>query len=92
MYIDLTWNGPKTSGAEMAEELGLENPKPIMCTTPNSGYAMYLFGSCGKYYLWEEMMNYVWRIICPTTLVDIVQKMREAGFGGLECEQMRSLA
>lgn len=92
MYIDLTWNGPVTSGAEITEEFRLQNPKPIIYTTSNSGNSMYLFESCGKYYIWEEMMDYVWRITCPTGLEDIVQKMREAGFGGLECEQMRSLA
>lgn len=95
MYLDLTWNGPETSGAEMAEEFGLQSPKPIMCTTPNSGNSMYMFESCGEYYMWEEMVDYVWRITCPTRLEDILKKMREAGpggaLGGLECEQMGSL-
>lgn len=96
MDIYQTWDGPETSGAMMAEEFGLENPKPIMCTTPTSGYSMYLVESCGKYYIWEEVMTFVFRITYPTTLGDILQKMREAGplgaaLGGLEYEEVRSL-
>lgn len=96
MDIELTWNCPDASGADMAEEFGLENPKPIMCTTPTSGYSMYLVESCGKYYIWEEVMCFVFRITSPTTLEDILQKIREAGpggagLGGREYEEMRSL-
>ncbi|KAJ9216057.1 hypothetical protein DTO166G4_2301 [Paecilomyces variotii] len=62
----------------IAKRCGLENPIPIMHTTPESGEIQGLFSAGGRYYFAGGQMTFdIYEIIKPTTLDGILKKLRD---------------
>ncbi|KAF7114721.1 hypothetical protein CNMCM5793_009672 [Aspergillus hiratsukae] len=60
---------------KIAKRGGLENPVPIMCTTPESGEHYGLISAGGRYYFTNNLAWTILEILKPTTLDGILQKI-----------------
>jgi len=61
--------------AKVAKRCGLEDPVPIMCTTPESGDHYGLISAGGRYYFTGDLDWCIYEILKPTTLDGILQKI-----------------
>lgn len=58
-----------------------EDPHLIMRTTPDNGVPEYMFRSGKKYFFWSEIEDTVWEVLEPIGLEEIMERMKEGGFG-----------
>ncbi|GIK05339.1 hypothetical protein Aspvir_009446 [Aspergillus viridinutans] len=65
----------KGDWVKMAKRCSLENPVPIMCTTPESGEHYGLISAGGRYYFTDDLAWSILEIIKPTTLDGILKKI-----------------
>jgi hypothetical protein len=68
----------------MAHTYGLKEPKPNMCSTRQSGNALYLVESEDKFYIWDQMEHQVFHVESPTTENAIRQSIKDDGFKKLK--------
>jgi len=73
----------------MIAEFGLENPRPIMCTTPDTGAPYYMLQSGNTFYLWNAIGGTVWEIVKPRELDEIVKTMVEKGERALKLKERK---
>lgn len=64
----------------MARERGLESPKPIMCSAPETGEGLYMFQSGSNFYIWDQMGDDVEEITRSQDLNEILEIMHKKGF------------
>ena len=73
----------------MLDEIhGLKNTHPIMFTTENSGAAIFLFESAGRFHLWDERNQVVYHITEPTLETEILNVIKDRGIGGLKLQRI----
>ncbi|KAJ9290567.1 hypothetical protein DTO021C3_1832 [Paecilomyces variotii] len=68
-----------------------EDPHLIMRTTPDNGVPEYMFRSGEKYFFWSEIEDTVWEVLDPSGLEEIMERMKEGGFGRKGVRVMRRL-
>ena len=84
-----SWSRVNSPGYLMASELSLDDPQPIMRTTPETGEPCYLFRSGNNFFLWNEIEDTVWEIIRPQDLNAIIKAMDEKGMKGLKIKERK---
>jgi hypothetical protein len=62
----------------------LSSAEPIMCSAPETGEGLYMFGSGGKFYIWNQMNEEVWEITKSRDLKEILDLMHQKQLGGLK--------
>lgn len=88
--LETDWAYPDSHGQAFAEYHGLNSPKPIMCSTNDSGECLHLFLSGSSYYIWNQIEHNVWRIEEPSVLEEIVSKIDEGGVVSLKVKRMHA--
>ncbi|KAL1988817.1 hypothetical protein VTN96DRAFT_7701 [Rasamsonia emersonii] len=78
--FDFYWADDKGIGSQMARERGLESPKPIMCSAPETGEGLYMFQSGSNFYIWDQMGDDVEEITRSQDLNEILEIMHKKGF------------
>lgn len=88
LNIETLWLDPSGVGSLMAINYGLNNPKPIMCSTGQSGDAMYIV-QCGMaFYIWNQLNGDVFSIQGVTSVKQLVQIINQRGTKGLTIAQL----
>jgi hypothetical protein len=73
-------------GNAVVKAHGLEPPKPIMCSIPESesGDCEYMFQSGSKYYLWNPIEGVIAEIVTSMDLIDIMAEIDKPRMGSLK--------
>lgn len=91
MKTDFYWEYNDSIGQVLAKDHGLDSPKPIMCSTQDSGDCLYMFQSGSNYYLWNQIENTVWRIKELLDLEVIVSTIGKLGVESLTIEEVPTM-
>ncbi|KAJ9300231.1 hypothetical protein DTO271G3_2348 [Paecilomyces variotii] len=83
------WAPQNSDGQYMATEFGLNDPRPIMVTTPDTGSPFVLFQAENKFYQWNQVANSVWEIVKPQGLDAILEVMTEKGERALKMKELQ---
>jgi hypothetical protein len=86
---DYYWAPQDSYGQCMAKEFGLNDPQPIMVTTPDTGAPLVFFRSGEKFYFWNEVENNVWEVTKPGTLGEIIWVMINKGEKAVKSRKLK---
>src|SRR5204863_7417223 len=87
LAVDFVWD-ENGDGWKMARKYGLNSPRAVMCTTPETGELLYMFESGNKFYIWNQVDGDVWEITRCQDLNEILEIMDKKGFGSLKLKDI----
>jgi hypothetical protein len=72
----------------MAREYGLNSPRAIMRSAPQTGEGLYMFQSGSKFYIWDEMGGDVEEITVSQNLNKILEIINKKSLNALKLRQI----
>jgi hypothetical protein len=88
LSIETLWFDPSGEGSLMAKKYDLHDLRPIMCSTGQSGDAMYIVQSGLTFYIWNQLNGDVFSIEGVTSVKQLVQIIKQRGIKGLAMSQL----